>query len=129
MQTEFPREPLCEICEREPADQFIYFHVPPRREPDLEPAREEKEQLEAEGDEPKDPNAAKKKGWRFCGACMNDEGTYPIEVDRFFHSAPATVDWIAHLHEKNWMDWRDFADMMDRFRESTQSYGQCTGYP
>jgi len=124
MQTQFPKEPVCEICEAEPADQFIYFHVAPRRAPDPDAVQEEGEQQEAEGNEQIDPNAAKKTGWRFCGACMYEEGTYPIEIDRFFHSPPATVDWIAHLHEKNWMDWRDFADMMDRFRHSTQSYGQ-----
>jgi hypothetical protein len=122
MQTQFPKEPVCEICEREPADQFIYFHIRAAA-PAPDPILEEEEQEEAEGDEAADPNGAKKRGWRFCGACMNEEGTYSIEVDRFFRSAPTTVDWIAHLNEKTWMDWRDFADMIDRFRASTQSYG------
>lgn len=42
----------------------------------------------------------------------------------FFRSPAATVDWLAHMHEKAWMDWVDFMDMMYRFRHATNSYFQ-----
>src|ERR1700736_6699790 len=73
----FPKQPVCEICEKEPADRFVNFH-----------------EEEAQG---------RKRGWVFGGKCLNDQGHYEIEVDRFFDSPAATVDWIAHMHEKTWM--------------------------
>ena len=55
---------------------------------------------------------------------MDDAGHYEIKIDQFFDSPASTVDWIAHLNEKTWINWKVFADMIDRFREATQSYGQ-----
>jgi hypothetical protein len=49
---------------------------------------------------------------------------YSVEIDRFFDSPSSTVDWLAHLHEKAWFQADDFFDMLDRFRTSTDSFGQ-----
>ena len=62
--------------------------------------------------------------WKFTGDCTSDNDAYYIDFKRFFHSPDATVDWLAHMNEKNWMNWQDFMAMMHRFRESTKSYGQ-----
>lgn len=62
--------------------------------------------------------------WVFSGDCTRATERYYVPFDRFFNSPESTVDWLAHLHEKKWMDWKDFADMMDRFREATGSFGK-----
>ena len=63
--------------------------------------------------------------WKFsCARCAsNDARSYAFDISRFFHSARSMVDWIAHLHEKAWMDANDFAAMMHRFRAATNSFG------
>jgi hypothetical protein len=48
---------------------------------------------------------------------------YHFEIADFFKSPIATIDWLAHLHEKGWFDADDFCAMMERFREATDSYG------
>jgi hypothetical protein len=60
--------------------------------------------------------------WMFVGDCETDSGTYPVGIDRFFHNPSATVDWMAHLTEKRWMNWKDFMEMMRRFRRETDSF-------
>jgi len=61
-------------------------------------------------------------GWKFtCETCENGE-RYFIVIRGFFKQPAATVDWLAHLNEKNWMDWTDFAEMMYRFRDATNSF-------
>jgi hypothetical protein len=62
----------------------------------------------------------------FCCECTSEKEVYYIEFHRFFASPAATVDWLAHMHEKSWMDWPDFMAMMHRFRAATASYW-CTG--
>jgi hypothetical protein len=65
--------------------------------------------------------------WKFCGDCTADSEIYYVELRLFFHSPAATVDWLAHLAEKDWVDWRLFMDMMTRFREATESFNQTNG--
>ncbi len=65
-----------------------------------------------------------KKTWKFCGVCTMDYEDYYIEFDRFFNSPAATVDWLAHMDEKKWMDWTAFMAMMARFRKATDSFHQ-----
>lgn len=60
--------------------------------------------------------------WLFCGQCTTKEEDYYIELRRFFNNPSATVDWLAHMQEKNWMNWPDFMDMMHRFRDATRSF-------
>ncbi len=63
-------------------------------------------------------------GWKFCCHCTDNLDRYYVELDRFFKRAASSVDWLAHLQGKHWMDWNNFMDMMVRFRAATQSYSQ-----
>jgi len=63
-------------------------------------------------------------GWTFSGMCYADFEEYYVEFKRFFSSPAATVDWIAHLYEKDWFVEVDFLNMMNRFRKATNSYGR-----
>jgi len=49
-------------------------------------------------------------------------GDYHLEIEDFFKSPGNTVDWLAHLAEKDWFDAKDLCKMMRRFREATNSY-------
>jgi len=62
--------------------------------------------------------------WKFTGDCTTQTEMYYIELETFFKSPPATVDWLAHMHEKDWMNWKDFMGMMHRFRARTDSFCQ-----
>jgi hypothetical protein len=91
----FPQEPLCEWCGEDTAYSFSYFkHQPPGRQ------------------------------WQFTCECTSDKETYYVEFDRFFSSPASTTDWLAHLHEKPWMNWKEFMDMIRRFRKATNSFNQ-----
>jgi hypothetical protein len=92
----FKKIPLCELCHKEPAISFSY----------IDPAA---------GGAPS--------GWLFTCNCANDAESYYIKVADLFASPAATVDWLAHMQEKTWMNWPNFMTMMDRFREATDSYG------
>ncbi len=63
------------------------------------------------------------KKWTFTGDCTRTTEDYYILFEQFFKSPEATVDWLAHMNEKQWMDWPDFMNMMDRFRAATNSFG------
>lgn len=60
--------------------------------------------------------------WMFTCMCTADNESYYIELDRFFRSPASTVDWLAHMSEKPWMDCHDFMEMMHRFRGATNSF-------
>ena len=62
--------------------------------------------------------------WKYCGDCGKETETYYISFTRFFRSPAATVDWLAHLSEKNWFKPADFLKMLHRFRAATESFGQ-----
>ncbi len=95
MKTPFKKIPKCEVCENEEASSFSCMAV--AKNGDLTE-------------------------WKFCGECTSDKEAYYMEFDRFFDSPTSTVDWLAHVHEKG-VDWKNFMDMMHRFREATDSYG------
>ena len=61
--------------------------------------------------------------WIFSCECTCRDDIYAILLDTFFASPSATVDWMAHMHEKSWMDWHDFMEMMTRFQTATGSMG------
>lgn len=61
--------------------------------------------------------------WKFACGCTSQEEGYYIEIHRIFSSPPATVDWLAHMRKKDWVDWNDFMSMMRRFRVATNSFG------
>ncbi|HNR50676.1 MAG TPA: hypothetical protein PKI80_03760 [Deltaproteobacteria bacterium] len=96
----FPRTPICEVCKKEEAVSFSYLK--------------------------NIPEANIKEGWYFCGYCISQDlvEDYYIEFDRFFHSPASTVDWLAHIAGKKWINWADFMAMMKRFREATGSFNQ-----
>lgn len=62
--------------------------------------------------------------WKFTCECTSEAETYYIKLDDFFRRPAAMVDWLGHMHEKGWMNWNDFMDMMLRFRAATGSYNQ-----
>jgi len=90
----FIRTPLCEECESKTATLFCSFE-----------------------------DDRGKFLWYFsCDDCERPNEIYEIEISHFFKSPSATVDWLSHLHEKTWMNWSDFMEMMYRFRAATNSY-------
>lgn len=93
--TTFKQEPACEICKAKTANSFVVI-----------------------GD--KDDSTTWQ--WQFSCGCVPDNEIYRVEHSRIFASPAGTVDWLAHLHEKTWMNWKDFMDMMTRFRHATSSY-------
>lgn len=61
--------------------------------------------------------------WRFVCECTVENEGYFIPISSFFANPPAAVDWMAHMQEKSWMDWKNFMEMITRFRKATDSYG------
>ena len=62
--------------------------------------------------------------WKFVAVDAPEyAGDYHFEIAEFFKSPTSTVDWLAHLHEKDWFDANDFCAMLHRFRKATGSYG------
>ena len=90
----FPKQPKCEACGKESAFAFTVLRK------------------------------GGKYTWRFTGECTSDVDYYYAEFYRFFASSAATVDWLAHLSEKEWFNAKDFVQMMWRFRKATESYMQ-----
>lgn len=61
--------------------------------------------------------------WMFVSTeAPEDPDEYHFEIRRFLGTPEATIDWLAHLQEKNWFDANDFCVMMHRFREATGSF-------
>ena len=81
-------QPMCEVCRKSPAISFSHFK-------DREPG----------------------KRWMFTCMCTSEKETYYIELGRFYHSSRSAVGWLTHMHEKVWMDWGEFMDMLTRFHE------------
>jgi hypothetical protein len=94
--TAFPTQPECETCRKETAAVFI------------------------KGLDPENPI-----NWRFvCPKCDSlVHVAYRVEIDSFLASPAHTVNWLAHLGTKGWMNWAEFAQMMRRFRSATGSHG------
>jgi hypothetical protein len=75
------------------------------------------------GDKPAAHFTHRRGKWMFVSTeADEDANEYHFEIERFFHSPEATLDWLAHLSEKNWFDAEDFVRMMHRFREATGSF-------
>lgn len=94
--SKFKKEPKCEKCCIEEATAFVCI----------------------DGKSPSGIGS-----WKFCCKCTSDEESYYIPIDNFFSHPAVTVDWLAHMHEKTWMNWNDFMDMITRFRKATNSFG------
>ena len=93
--TLFKTTPTCEHCKTNDANSFVLFG----RKDDLSNGK-----------------------WKYLCGCTPDSEAYVIELDRFFSKPAATVDWLAHMHEKTWINWKDFMDMMTRFRKASESF-------
>ncbi|HET8797576.1 MAG TPA: hypothetical protein VFO89_07810 [Thermoanaerobaculia bacterium] len=54
--------------------------------------------------------------WKLsCVTCHEDE-EYGIKFTEFFRSPEETIEWLAQLAEKSWIDWADFIRMILRLR-------------
>jgi hypothetical protein len=53
--------------------------------------------------------------------CTSGKEDYYIELSRFSASLNETMDWLAHMDEKKWMDWKDFIDMAHRYRSAKKA--------
>jgi hypothetical protein len=93
----FNQVPLCEVCRTDPGDFFVCLRK-------------------------KDSGNLR---WKFlCSDCGSNREVYHVEIKRMFSSPSATVDLLAHLHEKRFMRWRDFMRMVKRFRVATHSFNE-----
>ncbi|MEY6434247.1 hypothetical protein ABC977_17790 [Thioalkalicoccus limnaeus] len=92
----FKKKPICEVCGNNEATAFSFIV----RDSDS-----------FEGD------------WKFVCECTAEKEDYYILIQSFFSRPPAAVDWLAHMHEKSWMDWKNFMEMIYRFRSATDSFG------
>lgn len=92
----FKKDPICEVCGSKKATSFSFVISNP-------------ESFEGE--------------WKYVCDCTTESEDYYIPIENFFSRGPATVDWLAHMGEKPWMDWKNFMDMMYRFHDATDSYG------
>jgi len=80
--------PLCEECGASPSSSFSHFVDP----------------------------ATNTGSWKFCCGCTSGKEDYYIEFSRFFGSQSETMNWLAHMDEKTWMDWHNFMQMVQRYR-------------
>jgi len=94
----FKRKPICEMCGEAKAIEFNFF-------------------LSTNGET---------KCHFACGSLLEPE-MYSITIERFFQSPAHTINWLAHLSEKNWFDPDNFFEMMTRFRQATNSFGGGRG--
>lgn len=100
----FNYKPMCEICGKKEAISFSLFYRGGTNkfvDDDLKEFGE----------------------WKFICDCTDDEARY-ILIKDFFKSPDETVDWMAHTHEKYWINWDRFMDMMRRFRNTVRGYNQ-----
>ena len=93
----FKQNPVCEVCGKDTASAFVFIQ---------------------------NPVGSWKGSWKFACKCTTQQESYYVAIDKIFKSPPATVDWLAHLAEKDWVNWNDFMRMMHRFRQATKSFGQ-----
>jgi hypothetical protein len=60
--------------------------------------------------------------WEFTCELCDECPRYYAKISNFFKSKSATIDWLAHLSEKPWINWNDFMSMMHRYRKATNSF-------
>ncbi len=97
----FNVSPMCEICGKAEATHFALER----------PDTTDHEQIKREGK------------WRFvCVDENNYNEFYHISIKEYFKSPMQTVDWMAHIHRKDWMNNDNFMDMIVRFRKATNGW-------
>jgi len=87
MSESFEHEAPCELCGKKIATTFAYFD-------DHQPGRH----------------------WLFSCQCSDERQDYSIAIGDFFSNPAATMDGLAQLNKKPWMNWREFVAMLERFR-------------
>ena len=93
----FRYKPMCEICGKKEATHFSLER----------PDTTDHLRIKEEGQ------------WRF--VCEDEEDyneMYHVPISKMFESPSETVDWMAHLNEKGWMNWDNFMEMIYRFRRT-----------
>ncbi|HLP45076.1 MAG TPA: hypothetical protein VK469_03980, partial [Candidatus Kapabacteria bacterium] len=91
----FKETPKCEVCKKNEATAFSFI---------------------------KDYSKEGEKGqWKFSCNCTNSTERYYIMFEDFFSDPSKLVNKLAHMHQKTWMDWNNFMDMMTRFRAALSS--------
>lgn len=99
----FRYKPMCEICGKKKASHFTLER--PNTSDHLRIKREGK--------------------WRF--VCEDEVGYneyYAVSINRMFESPGETVDWMAHLNEKDYMNWDNFMEMIYRFRREAFGFNR-----
>jgi len=90
----FPKEPKCQICKIKEATTFVLAGQ----------------------------TYDKAKWWFTCIECNVEYEKYYFNIDKFLNSPPSTIDWLSHLHQKNWINWDNFMDMIIKFRKESDSF-------
>lgn len=133
MKPKFKQQPLCEVCGLRPAISFSYFK-PHENKQTLDSkalhlitpiTTMTPKQILAYDEHPdKLPDRYLHSGgnWMFTCECTSDHEHYYVMLTDFFKTPASTVDWLAHLHHKPWMNWENFNQMMFRFRKATNSF-------
>ena len=97
----FNKKPMCELCGEKEAISFSLLC-------DWKAYQGDNRLLKMNGK------------WKFICDCVSEERW--IKIEDFFKTPAATVDNLAHAHQKEYVDWDEFMDMIVRFRKATDSY-------
>lgn len=92
----FNNKPMCEVCGEKEAISFS-----------LESKWQDK------ADKYKETGT-----WKFTCECNEHKEQRYIRIDKFFESPTETVDWMDHYHQKGFVNWDNFMEMMVRFRKA-----------
>lgn len=91
----FNKKPMCEVCKK---NEAISFSLESEWQPNFE--------------------SYKRTGkWQFTCECNEENEQRHIRIDSFFKNPMETVDSLAHYHQKGFVNWDDFMNMMVRFRK------------
>lgn len=96
----FHKKPMCEICDKKEAISFS---------------------LESEWQSNYEDYKHTGK-WQFTCECNEKKEKRHINIEDFFKSPMETVDQLAHYHEKGFVNWDNFMDMIVRFRKETHGW-------
>jgi len=86
----FKNDPICEACGQSKAEYFSCFR--------------EEDSLHG--------------NWKYTCQCEAGTKRYWIPISGFFGSPSETTDWLLQVHQKTWMDWDGFMDMLRRYRKA-----------
>lgn len=96
----FNNKPMCEICGKNEAISFSL-------------------ESEWQSNSKDYKNTGK---WQFTCECNEKKEQRDINIDEFFKTPSETVDFLAHYHQKEIMNWDNFMDMIVRFRKEINGW-------